>query len=110
MKTEEQLRKIAADFYDGLIYSDRHVASQNVLQIVFMPLALGALSQLTEAEVADIGLIYEYWSEYKSPRSINGSPIFFSMKILTKEETEKMLEYSDEYKAVKEQFLKKTPE
>lgn len=50
-----------------------------------------------------IGMVYEYISE-AMPRSINGLPIFSSMEILNKEETEIMFEYFEKYKKIKEEF------
>jgi len=44
--------------------------------MIFMSLALGALADMTEEAINDIGLIYEYWDQ-AGPRSINGYPIFF---------------------------------
>jgi hypothetical protein len=50
-------------------------------------------------------MIYEYLSE-ASPRSINGFPMFTSLRILSKEETNKMLEYYKKYKEMKSEFDK----
>ena len=48
---------------------------------VFMPIALGALVELPDDVVNDIGLIYEYLDQ-AGPMSVNGLPMFMSFKIL----------------------------
>lgn len=50
----------------------------------------------------DTGFIYEYYSAGQSPMAINGKPVFFSMRIMCKEDTKKMLEFYDQYKEIRE--------
>lgn len=51
------------------------------LQLVFLPLAFGALGTLDESELANIG---GCWANYADalPRSINGYPMFMTMGML----------------------------
>lgn len=102
--TDEDLKKIAIDMYEGRIFCDRHVQHSEDLKMVFMPIAMGAFAESTEEELNDIGMIYEYLSE-AGPRSTNGMPNFFSLKILSKNETKTVFEHYDTYKQLKEDFL-----
>jgi len=107
--TEKDLKQIAMDLYEGKIFTDRHLLmdrQEHMLPSVFMPIMLGAFSSKSEEELKNtIGMIYEYYSE-AGPRSINGFPIFFSLKVLSPKETEKMFLYFEEYKKMKEAFSK----
>ena len=49
----------------------------------------------------NIGLIYEYYDK-SGTLSINGNPTFFSANFLDKEDTEKMFEYYETYKSIRE--------
>lgn len=51
------------------------------LQLVFLPLAFGALGTLEESELANIG---GCWANYGDalPRAINGYPVFMSMGVM----------------------------
>jgi hypothetical protein len=53
----------------------------------------------------EIGMLYEKNSE-AGPRSINGYPIFFSCKIVSKEDTKKFLEMYNTYVKLRENFEK----
>lgn len=105
-KTDDELKQIAIDFCEGKIFTSAHLNNLQNIGMVFMPLLLGAAQQMTEEERNNIGLIYEYYSE-AGPRSINGYPIFFSFRILTKEETDRTQAFIDEYTKMKEAFLPK---
>lgn len=106
-KPNAELKQIAIDLFDGKIFSDRHIHNQDSHSIgmVFMPLILGAFSESTKEEIADINFIYEYLDQ-AGPAGINGMPCFFSFRYLTKAEAEIMFGYYDEYKKVKEDFAK----
>jgi len=91
---------------DGKIFCDRQINPREIgsmLAMVFMPIALGALSETANVVRDNIGMIYEYLSE-AGPRSINGYPIFMSFKTLTKAETDEMFGYFEQYKKLKEDF------
>lgn len=78
--SESQLSTLAKDIAMGKVFTSDHVPPnqmQNLLSMIFMPIALGALSDLSDAAKKDIGFIYEYLDK-AGPRSINGFPIFFS--------------------------------
>lgn len=107
LHTEEELKQIASDLHDGKIFCDRQLGNEGrLLPSVFMPLALGALAGYSKKEISKLGMIYEYL-EKAGPRSINGFPIFFSCQLLGRDETTKVFKYFDEYKQLKDKFLKK---
>lgn len=56
-----------------------------------------------EEYLKTIGFVYEYYSSGNiSPMAINGKPIFMSMRILNVIDTEKMFEYYEQYKQIRE--------
>lgn len=107
-KTDEELKRIAVDLYDGKIFSDRHFRSleetQSLIGVIFLPLAMGALK--SKEQIADLGLVYEYFDKAGS-RAMNGYPMFTSCCFLGKAETEKMLGFYEEYKKLKDGFMVK---
>lgn len=134
---DENLKKVAKDLYDNLIYSDRHCKPNEVMQRFMVLMFMGPqapkypsenkdlqgerdnkLYDLTQREedqkvyefekkcfqenyITDIGFIYEYWTE-QMPRSLNGGPMFMSCRLLNKKDTEKMFEYYELYKSLRQ--------
>ena len=90
--TDEELKEIAQALLDGRIFSDRHVQEPSQLPQHFM--VLGLLEPEQSKELAEMGVdfIYEY-VEQAAPRSINGLPCFFSMRMLTRDETVRMTKF-----------------
>ena len=92
--SSENLSVLAKDIATNSVFLStmiREHDAANVLHMVFMPLALGCLSDLSKEEAEDIGLIYEYLKE-AGPRGINGYPMFTSCRFLTKKDTEIVFE------------------
>lgn len=129
--SNEELKKIAKDISDGKIFCDRHCNPNMSISSIFMPiLFMGIINWPTEDtrenklikiflkdKEADykkryekwfknIGFVYEYLSE-AGPLAINNYPMFFSCRFLSKEDTEKMLKYYDEYMKLKEEIDEK---
>jgi hypothetical protein len=102
--TDQELRLLAADIYEGRVFTDRQVEDSSDLPMVFMPIALGAFAEMTEEEFKQIGLIYEYLDK-AGPRAINGLPSFFSLRVLDIQYMPKLQQYLDAYKAIKEGFF-----
>lgn len=104
--TDEELKQVAVDIYDGKIFSDRHFSSpeeaQSLISVVFMPLGMGALK--TKKQVADLGLVYEYFDK-AGPRAVNGFPMFMSCRFLNKADAKKMFGFFEEYKKLKDSFM-----
>lgn len=82
---DDELKKFIREFLSGAIYTSAQVTEMNILTMVFMPLALGALSQWEEEEVEKIGILWEYLDQ-AGPRAVNGCPIFFSMYMMHRED------------------------
>lgn len=113
--SDVELKSIAKDMYNNVIFSNLFVSKneQHLLTSIFMPLAfLGPgmhgddvreknIDSLLEEEyyqkyVSNIGMLYEFMKE-ASPRGINGYPMFPSMKLLDKKDTEKVIEFYNKY-------------
>jgi hypothetical protein len=145
-KSDEDLKQIAMDLYNNLIFCDRQCDDHMILS-VFMVVALmgpqspekptipssdnvvenrdivadyiGNEEELLKAYKKDkklakkaqkyyeenflssIGLIYEFITE-AGPRSINGLPMFTSVKFLNREDASKMFEHFNLYREVRE--------
>lgn len=81
---EEELRKLAQEIVEGKVFTDRDVrqGDHDILPVIFIPLSL---MPNVHAWGADAGLVYEYWDQ-AGPRSINGYPIFFSVRKVIKKD------------------------
>lgn len=99
------LKQLAMDLYENKIFTDMHLGDQgHMLGMVFMPIVLGAFSDLSKEEVEErVGMIYEYYDK-AGPRGINGFPCFVSFRILSPQQKVKMLEFYEQYKKLKEAF------
>jgi len=125
-KTEQELKKIAMDIYNGLIYTDRHCRQSDIMSVFMCLLFMDPRSKPTSTDtptdrdnkiyellerdieskhylefIKNIGLVYEYLSE-AGPRCINGCPTFTSVRLLSREDTIKMFEFHDKYKELRE--------
>lgn len=104
MKTNEELKQIAKDYYAGKIFSDQNLKNPNDLRSVFMAIGLMGKDQLTKfhkkASSGEIAFLYEYMNN-AAPRSVNGMPGFFSFRTLSQVEFDKMHGY---WKDIKEKM------
>lgn len=82
----EELEKLAWDIVGGQVYTDRH-CPDNLIMSVFMPMMLVE----DKSFVDDVGLVYEYLDQ-AGPRSINGQPMFMSMRCLNKADTKILID------------------
>ena len=80
---DADLKKFVDDFISNRIFTDKHINPRQIEMagMIFMPLALGVLSQYNADSLKQIGCIWEYNSA-AGPRSINGYPIFFSLRLM----------------------------
>lgn len=87
--SDDELREFIDAFISGRIFTSNHIPEGNgdLIAMVFMPIAFGAVTKETAEEVA---LVYEYLDK-AGPRSINGMPIFFSCRLLHKKDWERAL-------------------
>lgn len=132
--TEQEIKELVRDVYDNKLFTSFQCPNMEVM--VFMPLLfLGAApsqpsktddNQLNrknklnyieeklqyeretperEAFINNIGMVYSSLSD-AGPRSINGYPIFYSMTIVSKEDTIKFIEMYKKYEKMREDFEK----
>jgi hypothetical protein len=147
-QSDDSIKQIAKDLYNGLIYTDRHCNAHEIMSR-FMPLMfMGPQSPVKpkhpnsndsvenqrdnaiydiiqrdldqkkyeddlswhdvemkyyrEVYLTSIGLIYEYLTE-AGPMGLNGGPIFTSLRLLNKEDSEKVFSYYEKYKKLREE-------
>ena len=97
-KTGEEIKQIALDLFKGAIFTDRHLQDIEDIRMVFMVLSFMDGERIKELQANPPGLIYEYISE-AGPRSVNGMPVFMSLKMLTQDDTKKMFEHYEQLKS-----------
>lgn len=89
---EKELIEFILGLCDGKIFTSAHLRDYDPIEMVFMPLALGAFRDHTENEMKAIidatGVFWE-WLDRAGPRSVNGLPIFTSMRMLCKSDWER---------------------
>ena len=98
---EQGLRQLAMDIIEGKVFGTWGIPeseSPNTIGMIFMPLILGAKVDEGTAHV------YEYMSE-AGPRSINGYPIFFSCRMLSKTDADALWPLIEEVKQQRDTFL-----
>lgn len=83
--TDAQLIAFVKAWLSGQVTTSRHVP-ENLLGMVFMPLALGALAGATKKQIDEIGLIWAHNEKDTSisGRAINGFRIFASCRLMLK--------------------------
>lgn len=83
--TEEELRAFVNEYCDGRIFTSLQVRDQRDIPAVFMPLAFGVPESWTPAYLAELGVLWERL-EAAGPRSYNGMPTFFSLRVMHKDD------------------------
>ena len=94
--SDAELRQLALDIADGVVFTDRHINDISLLGSVFMPLLF--IEDFDKMD--DVGMIYERMSK-ANHMSINSYPIFMSFKTINKEDTKKVMEYYEEIMDIK---------
>jgi hypothetical protein len=81
--TDEEVTALARDLVkDRIFMSDQlRKHEQNLLSSIFMPLVFMKPKDVRKMVDGDLAVLYEYFKE-AGPRSINGRPMFFSMRWL----------------------------
>ena len=92
--SDKELRELAISLYKGEIFTDRHLRKNDNIGSTFVPLMLLDQETIDDWKTNPPGLIYEFMKK-ASPIGINGNPIFFSMRLLTVEDTKKLFEYHE---------------
>lgn len=99
--TDAERRELAMSIVDGKVFGTwnlREGEPLNIIQMIFMPLALG--SGVPEGTVH----VYDYLCN-AGPRSINGYPMFFSCRFLLKEDAEAILPIVKKLDEQKQEFM-----
>lgn len=88
-QSPESLKKLAKDIATNLVFINQMIrpGDQSLMGMIFMPLALGALSKYNPASLDNIGMVYEYLSK-AGPRSVNSYPMFASCLFLNKHDAD----------------------
>jgi len=132
--TNEELKKLVRDVYDGITFTslqcgdhvlsvfmpviffgaapsspktskDNQVNRRNKLQYIEDCLTYEKETPAREKFIGNIGMLYEDMSK-TGPTSINGYPVFFSCKIVSKEDGAKFIEMYNKYIEMREEFEK----
>ena len=104
MKSDPELKQIAIDLFHNKIFSSEHLKNEGDLGRVFIALRMMKPEQLKEFKKKEVCFIYEYLDKV-APRSVNGMPVFFSLKYLNREETQKTFKFYNEYKTQQQEFM-----
>lgn len=86
LMSEDDLRAFVDDLVSGHIFTSAHLNSQpDLVPMVFLPIALGALSKWSATGLNNLGVVWERMDK-AGPTSINGYPTFFSMHLMHRED------------------------
>jgi hypothetical protein len=105
IRSDEELKKLALDYYKGLIFSDRQCRTPEDARSVFMILFFMNKKQLEALQKNPPKLIFEYYDK-ATPMAVNGYPTFFSCSFLSEEEFKKFAEFYDKIKGSVDEVLK----
>lgn len=91
-KTDDEIKQMALDLRAGRIFTDRDLPKEDAHLLTSVFIILGLLDNEAIAEIKNNppAMIYEYMSE-AGPRSVNGYPMFMSMKMLSKEDMPRLI-------------------
>lgn len=105
---EQELKKLAIDIAENKVFGTFNLDSHNfsIVGSVFMPLVFMSDKDLNELKT--YAHIYEYLHA-AGPITINGFPMFFSMRVISQEDWAKVFDYLTAYEKQKAEFLKKEP-
>lgn len=83
---EKELTQLAKDIVNNLVFTSNHINpnENDLIGNIFMPLLLGATSDMSQGQINDIGMIYEYYKNNSGGWAINGYPTFFSCRFISK--------------------------
>lgn len=81
--SDEMLRTFIQAFLGGQIFTSMQIKNPSDVVLVFLPLALGALSGYRPEGFENLGVIYEFHNAALS-RGVNGMPVFPSCRLMHK--------------------------
>lgn len=106
-RTDEEVKQIALDLHRGKIFTDRHISDDDdgfKLERVFFVLGMLKPEQMDAIKADPPGLIFEY-IEKAGPRGFGNLPMFFSMQMLSQEDTTKMFAIYNKLREAEESVL-----
>lgn len=86
--SEEDMKKTVMGLATGDIFAGCMVHDPDLLSMVFMPIALGAL---TDIDLSDVGDIIADMKD-AGPRAINGYPMFAQCRLVQKDDWDVIIE------------------
>ena len=103
----EELKKLAIDIVEGRVFGTWNISSEekNLIPMIFLPLNFIDERQFRRLKSRKIVHAYEHLDR-AGPRTVNGYPIFFSCKFLTRKDWKRVVRYIRRYKRMRERFLK----
>ena len=81
---EAEKRRLAAALVGNTVFTSQHIPERDghLLRSIFMPVLFGAFAGMSEEDHARVQpILYEYLDQ-AGPRSVNGYPIFFSLRVI----------------------------
>lgn len=83
--TDDKLKEFVLGLCDGKVFTSEHCNSPDDIRRVFMVVGLGGLSNIPQEQLQNVGILWE-WLDKAGPRSINGMPMFLSVRLMHKED------------------------
>ena len=101
-KTDQEIRTLALDVLSGRVFGTW--SHEDAARLSFMPLGLCGSEHIEAMQQAEIAHVYEY-IEQAGPRSINGLPSFMSMKLLDKQDAQRLMAELKRAEAMQAAFM-----
>ena len=105
-KKKEFLKSLAADIYEGKVFTSFNIPPEDVgmCRQLFMPLMFLKEEEFDQLEQDEIHMFYEYMAN-ALPREVNGYPCFFSVRVLNLDDTKYVFEQYEILKKMREEFM-----
>jgi|TARA_Y100000034_G_C6910429_1_gene424495 hypothetical protein len=107
-RTDKELKELAVDIFENKVFGtwafrdDQEMES--LMGMVFMPFLFMSQEDKAKLTAAKVHHIYEYYDQ-AGPRSINGKPIFMSMRFILDTEWVKIKKYVEKLEAYRKDFV-----
>jgi hypothetical protein len=91
--TDAEVETLAQDVVARRVFGSWDLGppgSPDMLRMIFMPLGFMTAEDVAALKAANITNFYEYLDK-AGPRSVNGYPCFFSMKLLDQDDSKRLL-------------------
>lgn len=107
-RTDKELRELAFYIFENKVFGTWAFRDDREMKMlvgnVFMPFMFMAQEDKKTMVDAKVIHMYEFYDQ-AGPRSINGYPIFWSMKLILEEEWKKITKYVDELGKQRSEFM-----